>query len=130
MSSKWYMLELSDFLGDGHTFKTYIDSYALTEPQGGHGSSGGAGTVSFHNVDITRRQDKYSAVFRNVSMDGRGFAQMTLTMMAFENGSMINRVVLTFTDVMLETYLPQHGGFSRGPSEKLTFNFEKMTLGS
>ena len=130
MSVKWYKMELPDLLGDGHTFKSYIDSYALTDPRGSHGSSGGAGKASFRNLEITRVQDRYSALFRTVTMDGRAFAEMTLTVMAFENGSMVNRVVMTFSNVVLESFLPQNGGFGRGPIERLTFNFEKMALGA
>ena len=130
MASKWYMLELPDLPADGHKFKAYIDSYALTDPRGGHGSSGGSGHAAIRNIEITRVQDKYSAIFRNVAALGSGFSEMSLTVMSFENGSMVSRIVITFSDVLLESYLPQNGGFGRGPIERLTFNFAKMALGA
>lgn len=130
MASKWYMMELPDLLGDGHTFKAYVNSFGIRDPRGSHGTSVGAGKVTVNTVEITRPQDKYSPMFRNVSMDGRSFSEMTLTVMTFDNGAMISRLVVNFSNLVLETYLPQNGAFGKGPIEKLTFNFETIEMGA
>ena len=131
MAHKWFMMELPNLLTDGHTFKSVIESFQLTGlTLGSHGAASREnGNKGVHTVEITRIQDKYSPVFRNISMDGTGFEQLVITILTFENGAMTNRIYYTFSDVMLEAYLPRNGSFGKAPVETLTFDFGAMNVG-
>jgi len=130
MSSKWFLMELPDLITDGHTFKSAIDSFQFNDTSAQHGSAGGNGKLKIRRVDITRTQDKYSPLFSNISMNGKAFEEMTLTVLTFDNGSMISRVFYNFSNVILEQYVPQSGSFRKGPTERLTFDFTNMGIGT
>jgi hypothetical protein len=62
-------------------------------------------------------------------MNGRGFEEMTISILTFNNGSMIMRVVYSFPDLLLESFLPYSGGPGKEPIETLTFDFRGLDVG-
>jgi type VI protein secretion system component Hcp len=129
MSSKWFMMELPGLLADGHSFKSAIDSFQLEDTTRSHSSAVANGNTFPHRVEISRIQDKYSPVFFSRSMAGKGFVEMTLTVLTFDNGSMISRVFYNFSDLMLEAYVPRNSGLNKAPVETLKFNYEGLNIG-
>ena len=109
MAARWIIMEFPGLVTDGHTFKDAIESFQQSESHASHGSGGNSGDAAEQrprNVVITRTRDKFSPVFFNSLTNDNGFAEMTISVLTFEDGSMASRVFYNLSDVLLESYAP------------------------
>lgn len=132
MAARWIIMEFPGLVTDWHTFKGAIESFQQSESHASHGSGGNSGDAAEQrprNVVITRTRDKFSPVFLNSLTNDNGFAEMTISVLTDEDGSMVSRVLYNLSDVLLESYAPSRNGFVKEPIESLNFTFKRLDIG-
>lgn len=94
---------------------------------GGTGSGGGTGKVAVHEFTITKIHDKASPLLFKSALNGKHFANGTITLQRKAGKPQQPYLVIKMTDVIIASYKPTgHGGDTGQPQESLTLAFAKV----